>query len=209
MKSRIIHKIILPRRTRLAVDWSAPSIISTRHIIRNPLFRILGISIGIITIFLFGIDCLNPFAPDLETNLFSDVKITEQTMPEDVLQNFIYAYTFKDSLVYDKLLDSSFVFVYFDPNLGTSGLFASWNRDVELKTTGRLFRSFETLNLVWDSTIYETHAGSEAEYAKTLHLHMFGLQGEFNLTGNAIFNFRKSPYDHKWRITRWKDESQM
>ncbi|MBN2355641.1 hypothetical protein JXO59_05980 [candidate division KSB1 bacterium] len=153
--------------------------------------------------------CFNPFAPSLDQNPSPDVRVTEQKTPDETLQNFIYAYTFKDSLVYDNLLDSSFVFVYFDPNLGTSGLFASWNRDIELKTTGRLFRNFETLNLVWDSTIYETLEETSAELAKTLHLHMFGTFGEFNLTGNAIFNFRKSPYDHKWRITRWKDESQM
>ncbi len=163
-------------------------------------------------IFLFAcyfLACFNPFAPALDQNPAPVIKITEQATPEETLQNFIYAYTFKDSLVYDNILDSSFVFVYFDPTLGTSGLFASWNRDVELKTTGRLFRHSEVLTLVWDSTIYETQEGMTAELAKTLHLHIFGSYGEFNLTGSAIFNFRKSPYDNKWRITRWKDESQM
>lgn len=158
---------------------------------------------------LAAVRCFNPFAPSLEQNASPNVKITAQQSPEEVLQNFIYAYTFKDSLVYDNILDSAFVFVYFDPNLGTSGLFASWNRDVELKTTGRLLRNFETLTLVWDSTIYEDLQTGSAELAKTLHLHLFGPQGEFNLTGNAVFNFRLSQWDGKWRITRWKDESQM
>lgn len=153
--------------------------------------------------------CFNPFAPQLEQNSGTGLRLTEQRSPEEVLENFIYAYTLKDSLVYDNLLDSSFVFVYFDPNLGSSGLFASWNRDVELKTTGRLFRNFETLNLVWDTTIYEFKEAETAELGKTLHLHLFGSRGEYNLTGNAIFNLRRSPYDQKWRITRWKDESQM
>lgn len=153
--------------------------------------------------------CFNPFAPQLERNNGTGLRLTEQRSPEEVLENFIYAYTLKDSLVYDNLLDSSFVFVYFDPNLGSSGLFASWNRDVELKTTGRLFRNFETLNLVWDTTIYEFKEAETAELGKTLHLHLFGSRGEYNLTGNAIFNLRRSPYDQKWRITRWKDESQM
>lgn len=153
--------------------------------------------------------CFNPFAPELERHAGAGLRITGQTTPQEVLENFVYAYTLKDSLVYDGLLDSSFVFVYFDPNLGSSGLYASWNRDIELKTTGRLFRNFETLTLVWDSTIYETEDATSAELAKTLHLHLFGSRGEFNLTGNAIFNLRKSAFDHKWRITRWKDESQM
>lgn len=169
--------------------------------------EVLAAALLILT--LSAASCFNPFAPELERNNGTGLRITEQKSPDEVLENFVYAYALKDSLVYDSLLDSSFVFVYFDPNLGSSGLFASWNRDVELKTTGRLFRNFETLNLVWDSTIYETLDGSSAELAKTLHLHLFGSRGEYNLTGNAIFNLRKSPYDQKWRITRWKDESQM
>lgn len=166
-------------------------------------------AIAVLCLTVLGVSCFNPFAPALDRDAASGLRITEQAEPAEVLENFVYAYTFRDSLVYDNLLDSSFVFVYFDPNLGTSGLYASWNRDVELKTTGRLFRNFETLNLVWDSTIYETMDGTAAEIAKTLHLHMFGSRGEYNLTGNAIFNMRKNPYDEKWRITRWKDESQM
>jgi len=158
---------------------------------------------------LLAFSCLNPFAPKLDRSQGASVRLTQQASPDEVLENFIYAYTYKDSLVYDQCLDGSFVFVYFDPNLGTSGLFVSWNRDVDLKTTGRLLRSFDTITLTWNSTIYELHDGQTAELSKTLHLSLYGKQGEYNLTGNAIFNFRKSPYDNKWRITRWKDESQM
>jgi hypothetical protein len=162
-----------------------------------------------VTAALLTLSCLNPFAPKLDRSPGASIKLTQQASPDEVLDNFIYAYTYKDSLVYDQCLDSSFVFVYFDPNLGTSGLFVSWNRDVDLKTTGRLLRSFDTISLTWNSTIYELYDGNTAELSKTLHLSLYGRQGEYNLTGNAIFNFRKSPYDSKWRITRWKDESQM
>ena len=172
-----------------------------------PLWRIITLCTASLMALLAA--CFNPFAPALDRDAADGLRITAQATPAEVLENFVYAYTFRDSLVYDNLLDSSFVFVYFDPNLGTSGLFASWNRDVELKTTGRLFRNFETLMLVWDSTIYETLEGESAEIAKTLHLHLFGSRGEFNLTGNAIFNMRQNKHDAKWRITRWKDESQM
>ncbi len=165
---------------------------------------------GILLIILsLSWSCLNPFSPKLDRNPGQSVRLTQQASPDQVLENFIYAYTFKDSLVYDQLLDSSFVFVYFDANLGSSGLFVSWNRDVDLKTTGRLLRNFETINLTWNSTIYETQDEQTAELSKTLHLSLYGNRGEYNLSGNAIFNFRKCPGDGKWRITRWKDESQM
>ena len=159
--------------------------------------------------FLFLIYCFNPFAPKIDQSGVESLVLTKQQSPEDVLKNFLYAYTFKDSLVYADLLDSSFVFVYFDPNLGSSGRFVSWGRDVDLKTTGRLFKNFETITLIWNTTIYQIENDNTAEYSKTLQLNLFGKSGDFSLSGNAIFNFRLNPYDNKWRITRWKDESHM
>jgi hypothetical protein len=153
--------------------------------------------------------CVNPFAPKIDRTVDTSLVVTEQRTPDEVLQNFVYAYTFKDSLVYADLLDSSFVFVYFDPNLGSSGRFVSWGRDVDLKTTGRLFRNFDTISLTLNTTVYQILEDDKAELSKTLMLSLFGNRGDFVLTGTAIFNFIKSSYDGKWRITRWKDESQM
>jgi hypothetical protein len=159
--------------------------------------------------FVIFFSCFNPFAPKIDHSGEQGLYITEQRNPEEVLQNFIYAYTFKDSLVYANLLDSSFVFVYFDPNLGSSGRFVSWGRDIDLKTTGKLFKNFETITLIWNTTIYKIENTTEAEYSKTLQLNLFDASGDFNLSGNAIFNFKLCNYDQKWRIIRWKDESTM
>ncbi|HNR67273.1 MAG TPA: hypothetical protein PKN04_00610 [bacterium] len=164
------------------------------------------ILLGLVIPFL---SCLNPFAPSLDRGMETGLVLTEQQSPEEVLENFTYAYNLKDSLVYAELLDSSFVFVYFDPNLGTSGRFISWNRDTDLKTTGRLFRNFQTITLTWNHTIYEDREEDRAELSKTLNLNLFGEGGDFALTGSAIFNFVKSPYDQRWRISRWKDESHI
>ena len=158
---------------------------------------------------LFYTYCFNPFAPKIDRSPNTSLILTEQKSPDDVLQNFAYAYTFKDSIIYANLLDSSFVFVFFDPNLGSSGRFVSWGRDVDLKTTGTLFKSFDTITLTWNTTVYERIEEDKAELSKTFHLTLFGTSGDFSLSGNAIFNLHKSIYDKKWRITRWKDESQM
>ena len=157
--------------------------------------------------------CFNPFAPKLDNTGNPSIVITDQRSPDEVLQNFLYAYTFKDSLVYADLDDSSFVFVYFDPNIGSSGRFVSWGRDVDLKTTGQLFRNAETINLTWNSTIYQDTTYIDTtiasiELSKTLQLNLFGKFGEYSFSGSAIFNFRECE-DDKWRITRWKDESSM
>ena len=163
-------------------------------------------------LFLIGsliaiVNCFNPFAPKIDRTTDLSLVLTDQSTPDLALQNFIYAYTFKDSLSYSELLDSSFVFVFFDPNLGSSGRFVSWGRNVDLKTTGQLFRNFETITLTWNSTIYQILEENAAELAKTFQLDLFGSAGDFSISGNAIFNFKRSIKDDKWRITRWKDES--
>lgn len=168
---------------------------------------------GLMILVLLFADCFNPFAPRLDQSGIQGLVVTEQRSPDEVLQNFLYAYTFKDSLVYADLLDSSFVFVYFDPNLGGSGRFVSWGRDIDLKTTGQLFRNSETITLTWNSTIYQDTTLvdakiAEIELSKTLQLYLFGKFGEYSFSGSAIFNFKKCD-DDKWRITRWKDESSM
>ena len=169
-----------------------------------------GATLGAILLLL---TCFNPFAPKLDNAAGPPLVITAQETPEQVLQNFVYAYTFKDSLVYANLLDSSFVFVYFDPNVGSSGRFVSWGRDVDLKTTGKLFKTFETITLTWNQTIYQDTLFVDStpvgiELSKTLQLSLFGETDEYSLSGSAIFNFKQND-DKKWRITRWKDESHM
>lgn len=160
-------------------------------------------------VFLSIISCFNPFAPRLEKSLEFEQLITEQKTPEDVLTNFAYAYTFKDSSLYSELLDSSFVFLYFDPNYGTSGRFANWNRDVDLLTTGRLFRNYDVIDLVWNSTIYSFEEENFSELSKSFQLNLVNDEETINITGNAIFSFRKNLKDEKWRIIRWKDESRL
>lgn len=153
--------------------------------------------------------CFNPFAPELDDSLNLNQLITDQKTPEDVLLNFKYAYTFKDSALYANVLDSSFVFVYFDPDYGSSGRFVSWGRDSDLLTTGRLFKNFQVIDLVWHSTIYSFKEKNTFEISKSFRLNLVNEDESIAITGNAIFSFQKNPKDQKWRITRWKDESEL
>ena len=166
----------------------------------------------IVFILLFilpALNCLNPFAPKLQESLDLSQLITDQQTPEEALTNFKYAYTFKDSSLYAELLDSSFVFLYFDPNYGSSGRFVSWGRDVDLLTTGRLFRNFTVIDLIWNSTIYSFEENNFSEMSKSFQLSLVNDQETINISGNAIFSFIRSDKDQKWRIVRWKDESDL
>lgn len=167
------------------------------------MFRSSGY-LALLSLFLFS-SCWNPFAPTegVLDGAFS-LTLTDQRNPDEVLQNFRYAYVYRDSLVYSQLLDTSFVFVYYDQNVGGSGGYTFWGRDTELRTTGRLFRTFDNFVLVWNATIAaDTSQNGTISLTKTFDL---SIGGDIFLTGNAIFAFIADSTG-TWRINRWEDES--
>lgn len=163
----------------------------------------------LIAIAFFHLSCVNPFAPKLDDGSLTSELITEQRNPDEVLTNFRYAYTFKDSLLYSNVLDSAFVFQYFDPEQGPSGLFISWTRETDLKTTGRLLRSFDVINLEWLNTIYTITEGEDETQARSFRLDLASSDFSFSVSGFAIFTFHRNPRDGKWRLLRWVDQSDL
>jgi hypothetical protein len=160
--------------------------------------------------------CVNPFAPKLENTPEMQFLVTEQATPEEVLQNFKLSYFFRDSVLYSDVIDQTFIFYYFDPNLDNSGQYVNWGRDTDLKTTGRLFRTFDSINLTWESTIYQDTLARDEDQTplKIEMIQRFSLklvssseELDYDLWGKAIFTFIKNPDDKKWRILQWKDES--
>ncbi|NOX89792.1 MAG: hypothetical protein GXO77_12265 [Calditrichaeota bacterium] len=169
-----------------------------------------------ITIFLFLTPaCENPFAPGLKPGTGnSSLIVTDQYSPEDVLINFKYAYNFKDSLVYADLLDSSFLFI--SKNFATEPVTdLTWGRDVDIKTTVGLFRHFQTLNLIWEGTVYSRFLNDQhslKEIKKVFSLVIDGGREIPTIRGEALFVFKKKQISQKdttgiWRIIRWEDLS--
>lgn len=177
---------------------------------------------GLILVILFCTGCKNIFAPSLgELNGGNSIYRTDLSSPEDVLHNFKYAYIYRDSLMYAMLLDSEFVFVYYQPGSESgTGHYDSWMRDTELRTTGRMLRAFTYIDLLWqsirDSVYYET-GGDEtiirrengrfesANLADFSLSYQLTLGDYYTLVGDAAFRFRKGA-DGKWRILRWEDK---
>lgn len=175
---------------------------------------------GLLLVFLC-FSCKNMFAPALgDLDGGNSIYRMEQASPEDVLHNFKYAYIYRDSLVYANLIDSEFVFVYYQPSdeSGT-GHYDSWMRAVELRTTGRFLSAFNYIDLIWqttlDSSYYEMQGNeilierdtlfTEANIADISKSYQLSLGDYTTLIGDAEFRFRKGS-DGKWRILRWEDK---
>jgi hypothetical protein len=177
-------------------------------VIPLPRSRIPGrLAIGLLVSGLMGAMCRNPFAPKLTQSLESSgLVVTTQQSPAEVLQNFKVAYTFRDSLLYSDLMDTAFQFVFFNTDEETSGRFESWGRDVDLRITGRMFRHFQVLDLIWKTTLFEVRNDSTAEMSQGFDLTLVAEDFDYKLSGKAVFSFRKCR-DGKWRIIRWKDDT--
>ncbi len=175
--------------------------------LKNYIFKLLCLYI-----LLMLISCVNPFAPGKATDdVAKSALLTQQKTPYGVLVNFQYAYTFKDSLVYSELLDSSFTFISTNFNV-TPPEPINWGRDKELKIVGRMFRAFETLDITWN--IADTSAInppndslSRIERKLTFDLTLEGGPIIPPLHGEVLFEFvrRGVPPNHKWFISRWRD----
>jgi len=150
------------------------------------------------------VSCTNPFAPKLtESDLTTSSFLTELKNPKDVLSNFRYAYIFKDSLIYSEIIDSSFIFI--SKNYSTTpptDLF--WGRDVDLKTTGKLFHHFNDIKLFWGDTISSQRYTNTAEIELTFLLTFDDGSIIPTVKGVAFFQFEKKK-SGKWCIIKWEE----
>lgn len=149
--------------------------------------------------------CQNPFAPGVEPfRQGSGGPISDQKTIEGVFQNFRYAYTFKDTLIYNSLLAEDFIFVYRDYEKGVD---ISWGREEELRTTSGLFENSERLDLIWNNIIVSSADSVQANIVRGFNLTItFNPTDILRLDGRVNLFMRKES-DGRWVINRWIDES--
>ncbi|MGB5849450.1 MAG: hypothetical protein WBH40_13235 [Ignavibacteriaceae bacterium] len=153
---------------------------------------------------IFG--CTNPFAPAFDEN-YDDERsgISDQTTIEGVFQNFQYSYSFKDTLIYGKLIAPDFIFTYRDYDQGFD---VSWARDEDLRTTDGLFKNSERLDLIWNNIVLSTEDSLTANIIRSFNLNItFNPTDVVRVDGRVNLSLRKDAESKKWQITRWLDES--
>lgn len=157
----------------------------------------------IVLIPLLIYSCVNPFAPEIDENLGAQGGlISDRKTVNGVFQNFQYAYTFKDTLIYSQLLDPEFIFSFRDYNLGVDN---NWGRDEEMKVTYGLFQNTQRLDLIWNNIISMT--GDSTRIIRSFNLTItFNPTDIIYVDGRVNLELKKDKED-KWRILRWNDES--
>jgi len=158
-----------------------------------------------IIFFSILIGCVNPFAPKLIDIQENQTILTNQKTIEGLFINFSYAYNFKDTTVYSKLLSEDFVFVYRNYDLGAD---LSWGKLEDIKATYGLFQSASSINLIWNDSYLSIGDSLERNIQRAFSLTIvFSPNDIIQLHGKANFKVKFNPIDSIWQITYWRDDT--
>lgn len=151
----------------------------------------------------------NPFAPALEEgNPFGDL-LGDPTTIDGFFTNFRNAYELRDLSLYEPLLDSSFVFVYYDFDAQVD---REWGFAQELESTRRLFQNAGMISLRWNQVLSQDlfDGGLRARIVRPFNL-TISLEGgdAFRGDGNVNFLLTRADTTAPWQLLRWRDESEF
>jgi hypothetical protein len=163
------------------------------------------ISPAIVLLLAIAAGCTNPFAPALNENPAEDAVLGDQTTIEGVFRNFRYAYTFKDTVVYGKLLHNDFTFIFRNYEKGVD---ESWGREEDMISTSRFFQASQNLDLIWNDVVIAIGDSLVQDISRGFNLTIvFDPTDIVTITGRANFRLMREHSDDVWKIIRWRDES--
>jgi hypothetical protein len=169
--------------------------------------RVIG-SIGAVagTLLLTSLmSCTNPFAPAKADQAPDAPILGDQRTVEGVFQNFRFAYVFRDTLTYGRLLDQQFTFVFRNYDKGVD---VTWGRDEDMIATNGLFSAAQQLDLVWNDVVVAEGDSLSLTISRGFGL-TITLSPEDVRRAQGRVNLRLERTDPKqvWKIVRWRDES--
>jgi len=151
----------------------------------------------------------NPFAPGLE-----EISTAPEQQPgssvtvHGFFTTFRTAYQFRDSTLYGQLLDRRFRFTYHD---SATNLAHSWNRDVEMATTNKLFRATRAGTLQWTQYLPTTDTLFSDTLVYVDRAFQLSLQQRNNQllqgAGSARLELVRKQKGAPWRMRCWQDQS--
>lgn len=149
--------------------------------------------------------CNNPFAPSLADVDSEGSLLGNQKTVEGLFKNFNYAYTFKDTLIYGKLLHEDFTFSY--KNYDKNGAVFTWGREDEMIATSRMFNAAQSIDLTWTDILNQNGDSLFVDITRRFVLKIILPNDELNLFGKATFQLTRKSIKEDWKILQWTDES--
>jgi hypothetical protein len=154
---------------------------------------------------MFTGGCDNPFAPRKVERTQTAAGLGDQSTIDGVFQNFRYSYLTKDTLVYGRLLDTNFTFIFRDYD---KGIDKSWGRDQDMIATAGLFRSCESLDLIWNNVVSSVGDSLVRDISRGFNLTItFSASDIVFLQGRVNLRIFRAKSTDVWMIQRWRDES--
>jgi hypothetical protein len=154
---------------------------------------------------LVGSSCTNPFAPSLTTDGQAGEVLGDQRTVAGLFQNFRYAYVFKDTLTYGRLLDRTFSFVYRNYD---KGIDVTWGRDEDMLATHGLFNAAQQLDLVWNDVVITEGDSLAQTISRGFNLTItFNPSDVIRAQGRVNLKIERPTINDVWKIVRWRDES--
>lgn len=149
--------------------------------------------------------CVNPFAP-AEAPMTGDTPILgDQRSVDGLFQNFRYAYAFRDTLTYGRLLDRTFTFVYRNYD---KGIDVTWGRDEDMLATAGLFTAAQQLDLVWNDVVVADGDSLAQSISRGFNLTItFSPTDVIRAQGRVNLRLERPSSSEVWKIVRWRDES--
>lgn len=175
---------------------------------RRPYSMLRRASPILLLLIALGTAC-NPFAPALEEgNPFADLLGDPSTI-DGFFTNFRNAYELRDLSLYEPLLDSSFVFIYYDFDRQVE---REWGFAQELESTRRLFQNASVVSLRWNQILSSDFfdEGRRARVIRPFNLTITLEGGDvFRGDGNVNFLLVRPDTAAAWQLRTWRDESEF
>ena len=152
------------------------------------------------------VGCKNPFAPKLDLSPDnSSQALPDLTTIDGLFQNFQFAYTFRDTSIYGKLVNADFIFTYRDYDKGFD---ISWGRDDEMKTTNGLFTNSQRLDLIWNNIVLSNVDSANATIVRGFNLTItFNPTDVIRVDGRVNLLLKRDANTKNWLMIKWLDES--
>ena len=133
--------------------------------------------------------------------------MSDLTTIDGIFQSFQFAYSFRDTSIYGKLVGNDFIFTFRDFEKGFD---VSWGRDDEMKTTNGLFTNSQRLDLIWNNIVLSNVDSLSATIVRGFNLTVtFNPTDVVRIDGRVNLSFIRDESTKNWKMIKWLDESSL